>query len=238
MALLDCCGTLRGYQHRWHEALSSPPTHLQSPQLTILVRLCNKCPTHWYMFLSLHICLINPSILVITAFTLDQNQDQDFGFQSADFEEIGTNIVRNDVPSAVIPGRLLRDAQPVPGLGLAPVQIPVAFTVTRNAELYLPRTLNNGRYSRRCGGVGGTEACVGACMGTVLSPRSLTYRATYVGCIGYVLCFHPLPSPAFLSLSPSVTLQQAQLDREHSQSQSKLALEMESLTHLPCLTSL
>lgn len=174
MAPLDCCGTLRGYQHRWHAALSSPQTHLQSPQLTILVRLCNTCPTHWCMFLSLHICLINLPILVITAFTLDQNQEQDVRFQSADFAEIGTNIVRDDVPSAILPGRLLRDAQPVQNIGLAPVQIPVAFTVTRNADLYLPRTLNNGRYSRCCGGVGGTETSVGACMGIVLYPCSLT----------------------------------------------------------------
>lgn len=108
------------------------------------------------MLLSLHICLINPPhpFLVITALILDQDLEQTFTFQSADFDEVGTSIVRDNVPSAVVPGRLLRDAQAVPGLGLlAPVQIPVAFTVTRNADLYLPRALNNGRYSRCCGGV-------------------------------------------------------------------------------------
>ena len=148
-----------------------------------IARLRNTCPTHWCMFFSLHICLINLPILVITAFTLDQNQEQDVRFQSADFAEIGTNIVRDDVPSAVLPGRLLRDAQPVQNIGLAPVQIPVAFTVTRNADLYLPRTLNNGRYSRCCGGVGGTEASVGACMRIVLYPRSLTGLFTLVASV-------------------------------------------------------
>ena len=90
--------------------------------------------------------LLAPPTPVITAFALDANQQEDVSFQSAQFPAVGTNIATRDVPNAMLPAALLGEVPNDINQGPASVRVPVAFTVTRNVDMYLPRRLNNGRY--------------------------------------------------------------------------------------------
>ena len=201
-------------------------------------KIAQHVPHPLSIFFTSHNRLSCP-LSVITAVALDRDLAGDFNFSSANFDEIGTNIARDNVPDVVIPGGLLSDIPDNLGLPsvLGDVRIPVAFTVTRNVDQFLPRRLDNGRYSHR-GAVGWLHGSYASHMFVWVSPIHLTqlhWKGIDIAlpppslpCLTLPL---PLPLPSLFALH-TVNLCQTGLSRGHSPSLFKLALEMKSSTRM------